>query len=119
MLRRLHRCPAKFAAALLALSVVAPRVAAAIPAASCCCKHHAQECHCPICDHGRELQSGQAYIKACAGGDQGAAVSSPVPVSLPPEQPATVVTSRPERAREATLAPESLRREVPTPPPLA
>ena len=119
MPRWLQRSPARIAAALLALCVAAPGLVGPAAALSCCCAHAEKKCHCPVCEHARELESGQRHIKTCAGGDETAASPSSIPAGLPPEQAATLITFPPEPREEPALPPDPLQREVPTPPPLA
>jgi|SRR2546426_9814795 len=111
----------RVAAALVALSVAMPMFVIASAVQSCCCDHAAKNCHCPVCEHGRELASGQRFLKCCSASE---AALTPTPslsfLVLPQAQAAVATPARlpaPEHAPAALiLAPP---REVPTPPPLA
>jgi hypothetical protein len=106
-------------AALLALTM-AGAVFARVPAADSCCCHHAQErCHCPVCEHARELESGSRHVRQCSESHFAGRLAAqpdlfpPSPVQafpLPMIAPAT-------RPLFSPAEPPHL--EVRTPPPLA
>jgi len=107
------------AAFALALQVGVP-VAAAAQLAACCCKHKDSEhCRCPICQHQREKAANVPCMKTCGSSSQ-TAIPMPFVAFEPPlaspaaplPLPDPVETPVPDR-------PDSLVREVPTPPPLA
>lgn len=119
MVRWLHGSPARIAAALLALSVSAPGLLGPGTAPSCCCAHAEQNCHCPVCEHARELESGQRHLKSCRAGAGNAISLTAISVALPPPHAEEVVAYQPAPRGEPALPPDPLQREVPTPPPLA
>jgi hypothetical protein len=116
--RWLQRHQARIVAALLALSVAAPGLLGPAAARSCCCPHAEEKCHCPVCEHARELESGQQHLKPCASGRDTAASHSTIPIAPPPEAEALVVTLQLTPRGELFQPPDPLQREVPTPPPL-
>jgi hypothetical protein len=107
------------AAALLALSLAVPAAAQRFVQAPCCCHHAEEDCRCPVCEHARELKSGQRHFKTCGSGE-GATAAPALPDALP-VPPSQVARAAP--AQPAALAPaaphEPPQPEVPTPPPLA
>jgi hypothetical protein len=93
---------------------------AALKAASCCCAHRGEaKCHCPACEHARELESDTPLIKTCGASAPAAQQPSPLPVL--PQDLAPAVALQPELVPATdppSLSPEPPS-EVPTPPPLA
>src|SRR5712692_2465312 len=87
VLRLARRFSRKVAAALLGLTLAAPSFAAAETARSCCCLHAERKCHCPVCEHARELESGQRHLRRC-GDSQPAATVIALPDALPPSSDA-------------------------------
>src|SRR5437764_10037037 len=105
---------------LLALSLAAPALATPAGARSCCCPHvEKHKCHCPACEHARELESGLPHLRQCGGEESAAAVPS-LPLALPAMESAPAPGSC-DAAPAAAPPPlqDSPCREVPTPPPLA
>jgi len=116
MKRALHL---RLASALLALALAAPSFAAVEAAASCCCLHAQRKCHCPVCEHARELESGQRHFKHC-GESHEAVRTAALPDALPPSsgaQPLLTPLAAPLQEPLALHPAPPL--EVLTPPPLA
>jgi hypothetical protein len=90
-------------------------------AADCCCHHDkSQACRCPACTHARELASGQDVIRTCAGTSEPGLIVVHVAPALPQAALLTqVAVSAASPLSPAPPGPQSLAREVPTPPPLA
>jgi len=110
---------ARVVAALLALSLAAPALALVETAASCCCALKKADCHCPVCNHARELASGESSFEQC-GTTGAAAARISLPEVLPPLRLQAAPLPRPLPASRPTFpAREPPVLEVPTPPPLA
>jgi hypothetical protein len=106
-------------AALLALSMAATAFAVVEAAASCCCEHVRVNCHCPVCEHGRALESGRPLLQQC-GASQAAARLPALPDMLPPLlEPASVLPPLAPPSRSLPALSEAPPLEVPTPPPLS
>ncbi|HUJ25530.1 MAG TPA: hypothetical protein VLW85_05905 [Myxococcales bacterium] len=109
----------KLMAALLALCVAAPAFAVTEAAADCCCLRAHRECHCPVCVHAREADSGRSQVRECA--QPGASASLPsLPAALPVSPAAPIELPRlalPFREPPRLAQPPPA--EVLTPPPLA
>jgi hypothetical protein len=105
-------------AALLALSMAAPVVAGVEAAASCCCEHARPNCHCPVCEHARALESGRPLLQQC-GASQSAARLPALPDMLqPPREPASALPPAEPASRSLPALTDAPPLEVPTPPPL-
>ena len=119
MVHRVRQIVPKGLAALLALSIAGTSFAV-VPAAadSCCCGHVRERCHCPVCEHARQIESGLRHIQPCAQPHVAAGLHR-APDVLPP-----VIVS--EAIRPAIAPPdrplfspaEAPAIEVRTPPPL-
>ena len=111
----LHRLPA----ALLAVCLAAPAFAVPDGAADCCCLRAHKQCHCAVCEHAREIESGQGSVREC-GQPASATVVPALPVALP-VAPAVIV--RKPLAPQPSTPPPRLESAPPpdvlTPPPLA
>ena len=119
MLQLLHRVSGRAAAALLALSIAGP-VLATVPApVSCCCHRTHERCHCRICEHARELESGLRHFQQC-GESHFAAKLPALPDVLPPLPVPVLPLPAAAPARRPLFSPaEPISLEVRTPPPLA
>lgn len=116
--RRIRRLIGAAMAVCLSWSAAGAAVAPPLAPAGCCCKARGAACHCPACEHAREIASGDAHLRSCRGGPAEALllaaqapflhVPAPAPLSSRPPQPAC--------GRPATTP--GIVREVPTPPPL-
>jgi hypothetical protein len=94
------------------------RLAYAEAVAECCCHARSAVCHCPVCSHGRAVESGKPFLQTCASSSEEAAVivldpSLPAAEPLPPQR----IAAQPPRTVPPSLI-EAPPREVPTPPPL-
>ena len=101
-----------FALALQAIGAVP------MPARSCCCAARAAKCHCPVCAHAGEIESGGRFVQGCAPSSQPSLAQAAQP-ALPPSQAIAaqrVAAPLPDLAVQ-TGAPEPPL-DVPTPPPL-
>jgi hypothetical protein len=88
-------------------------------AAECCCAHRAAHCRCKVCEHARELASGQPCLKSCGASTQDTAVIAHLDPAIPATAltaPATALALVEVRIAAPPLDPPF---EVPTPPPLA
>src|SRR4051812_7543956 len=93
------------------------RLAYAEAALDCCCKARSATCHCPVCSHGRAVESGKPFMQTCGSPEEVAAVIVLDP-SLPPAEPLPPqrIAAQPPRTAPPSLI-EAPPREVPTPPP--
>lgn len=113
----MQRAAAILGALALAFQAGAPVWALRAPA-SCCCAKRSVKCHCPACNHARDLESGGSFVQTCAPSTAPAAVAQ-----VPPAVPALHAISAPiDRAPVPAGPPPSgppdPTVEVPTPPPL-
>ena len=88
--------------------------------ACCCLRMQAEKKRCPVCAHGKDLESGQPLLKTC--GSDGAtsiplALVSPVLPAAAAAKTVAVKQSLPEDGNPPLAPAPSL--EIPTPPPLA
>jgi len=95
-------------------------VLAKVPAPSPCCCHHSQRpCHCPVCEHARELEEGMPHLQQC-GESHFAARLPALPDLLPPLSVSELPLPAIAPARRPLFSPaEPPPLEVRTPPPLA
>ena len=88
--------------------------------AECCCAHRDAHCRCKVCEHARELASGQPCLKSCGASSPDRAVLAHSDPVVPVPAPGTSVSLPLARVEPRIAAPPSDPPfEVPTPPPLA
>ena len=104
---------------LVAALAVAFQAVGSVPAPmrSCCCAEKTANCHCPVCSHARDVQSGCKFVQTCAPGALAATLNAPIAV-LPQPVSETIALVMPLPEGPPALAPVSPIVEVPTPPPL-
>jgi hypothetical protein len=66
VLQVVRRVSSRVIAALLALSMAATAFSAVPAADSCCCRQTQVRCHCPVCEHAREMESGFRRVQQCS-----------------------------------------------------
>ena len=109
--------------ALLAVALSAsavPALALPLPA-SCCCAHRGEKlCHCPACEHARELESGEPRLGTCARQGVVALTAAPMTFSIAASPLVTPCEDHaPAQCAPAALVAQSPGPEVEKPPPLA
>ena len=105
-------------AVLAACALAFQALAVPVPVASCCCAQKSARCHCPVCTHAREIESGCRFLQGCGPSAQPAMVTtaSPVIPALPQAVVKKILLSLPEGPSPS--GPPEPTVEVPTPPPV-
>jgi hypothetical protein len=106
-------------ACLLSLQAAGAVLQAPRESAPCCCKHHGVRCHCPACEHGREVESGSPLIKSCAPGAPTWTPVAPIDPLVPEAAVVLELAPQPVPHTEPPPLVAAPAPEVPTPPPLA
>ena len=90
-----------------------------MPMASCCCAQKSAKCHCPVCTHAREIESGCRFLQGCAPSAPKAMVTTASPVLPAVLRPAVVKkTAFALPGGPSPSEPPDPTVDVPTPPPL-
>ena len=117
---RARRAIGLLAACLLSFEAVGVVPAIGRTPACCCLRLLAEKRRCPVCAHGKEIDSGQPVLKTCGLHDATSLPRASFLPAAPPPMAETVTMARQPLPQDEPIAlVPAPSPDVPTPPPLA